>query len=168
MKTVKSGYADVQDGLYESAERALPGAGLGGYSLPENVRFVINGARGARLISAEGREYIDYVGGAGANILGANHPKVVEAVQRQAARGLHFFGTLNSTAIELADRLRERYFRRFGRGSQAPWQLAGSVSGASSRRMRPVLEITSLRAFGGPLSSQNVIVVLLPGALPPE
>ena len=96
-----------QDRLYAKAERALPGAGLGGYSLPDHVRFVIDEARGARLTSAEGREYIDYVGGAGANILGANHPAVVEAVQRQAARGLHFFGTLTSTAIELAARLQE-------------------------------------------------------------
>jgi len=71
------------------------------------VRFVIDEARGARLTSADGREYIDFVGGAGANILGANHPAVVDAVQRQAARGLHFFGTLTSTAIELAARLQE-------------------------------------------------------------
>ncbi len=105
MKTTMSETPSVQDGLYQRAERVLPGAGLGGYSLPEHARFVIDGARGARLISAEGREYIDYVGGAGANILGANHPQVVEAVQRQAAKGLHFFGTLNSTAIELAERL---------------------------------------------------------------
>jgi glutamate-1-semialdehyde 2,1-aminomutase len=95
----------VQEQLYERAERALPGAGLGGYALPEHVRFVIDEARGARLVAADGREYIDYVGGAGANILGANHPRVVEAVQRQAVKGLHFFGTLNSTAIELAERL---------------------------------------------------------------
>ncbi len=107
METAATKSASLQDGLYERAERALPGAGLGGYSLPEHLRFVIDDARGARLISADGREYIDYVCGAGANILGANHPKVVEAVQHQAAKGLHFFGTLNSTAIELADRLSE-------------------------------------------------------------
>ena len=89
--------------LYEKAERTLPGAGLGGYSLPADVRFVVAEAKGARLISAEGREYVDFVCGAGANILGANHPAVVEAVQQQAARGLHFFGTLNTAAIELSE-----------------------------------------------------------------
>ena len=92
-----------QAALYETAERTLPGAGLGGYSLPADVRFVINDARGARVVSADGREYVDYVCGAGANILGANHPAVVEAVQEQAARGLHFFGTLTTAAIELSD-----------------------------------------------------------------
>ncbi len=105
MPTAATTQSRVQQQLYERAERALPGAGLGGYALPERVRFVIDAARGARLIAADGREYIDYVGGAGANILGPNHPQVVEAVQRQAAKGLHFFGTLNATAIELADRL---------------------------------------------------------------
>jgi glutamate-1-semialdehyde 2,1-aminomutase len=88
--------------LFKLAENNLPGAGLGGYSLPEDARFIIAEARGARLISTDGREYVDYVGGAGANILGANHPAVVAAVQEQAAKGLHFFGTLNATAIALS------------------------------------------------------------------
>ena len=44
-----------QDALYDLAERALPGAGLGGYSLPEYVRFVVADVRGGRLISADGR-----------------------------------------------------------------------------------------------------------------
>jgi len=105
LKVDSKGSDPLQDRLYERAERALPAAGLGGYSLPARVRFVIESAHGARLSAASGREYIDYVCGAGANILGANHPAVVAAVQRQAAKGLHFFGTLNSTAIELADRL---------------------------------------------------------------
>lgn len=90
---------------YEIAERTLPGAGLGGYSLPEDVRFVIARGVGNRVQSTEGRWYLDYTGGAGANILGHCHPAVVEAVQRQAAEGLHYFGTLNGNAIELSDLL---------------------------------------------------------------
>jgi glutamate-1-semialdehyde 2,1-aminomutase len=97
----------AQDALYQVAERALPGGGLGGYSLPEDVRFVIAEGRGSRVRSVEGRWYIDYVGGAGANILGHGHPEVLEAVQRQAAKGLHFFGTLNEAAITLSEKLVE-------------------------------------------------------------
>lgn len=78
MSSVESEIPRVRAHLYERAERALPGVGLGGYALPGHARFVISDARGARLISAEGREYIDYVGGAGANIIGANRPRVVE------------------------------------------------------------------------------------------
>jgi glutamate-1-semialdehyde 2,1-aminomutase len=95
----------AETALYEVAERALPGAGLGGYALPEDVRFVVAEARGGRLISADRREYVDFVGGAGANILGANHPAVVAAVQAQAAKALHVFGTLNTAAIAYAEML---------------------------------------------------------------
>ena len=97
--------AGSQDGYFELAEAALPGAGLGGYSLPEEVRFIIREGRGGRLISMEGREYIDFVCGAGATIIGHDHPEVVEAVKARASRGLHFFGALNDAAVELADLL---------------------------------------------------------------
>jgi len=89
--------------LFETAERVLPGAVLGGHALPEDVRFVIREGRGGRLISVDGREYVDFVCGAGATIIGHDHPEVIEAVQQRAAKGLHFFGTLNDAAVELAE-----------------------------------------------------------------
>ncbi len=92
---------------YEIAARSLPGAGLGGYSLPEDVRFVIHRGEGPRLQDVRGNWYIDYVGGAGALILGHAHPAVVAAAQDQVAKGLHFFGTLNEPAIRLAELLVE-------------------------------------------------------------
>lgn len=95
----------THDEYYEIAERVLPGAGLGGYSLPKDVRFVIHKGEGARLQDVRGRWYIDYVGGAGALILGHAFPSVVAAVRDQAAKGLHYFGTLNEPAIMLADEL---------------------------------------------------------------
>ncbi|GAB5469591.1 MAG: aminotransferase class III-fold pyridoxal phosphate-dependent enzyme [Rhodospirillales bacterium] len=101
--TQKTGTA--QDALYDIAERTLPGAGLGGYSLPAELRFIVERAEGAALISADGRRYIDFVGGAGANILGANHPAVVAAIQAQAAKAIHVFGTLNDAAVALSERL---------------------------------------------------------------
>jgi glutamate-1-semialdehyde 2,1-aminomutase len=97
--------ARSQADLYALAERNLPGAGLGGYSLPEDVRFIVERGVGSRLQSVDGRWYIDYVCGAGANILGHAHPTVVEAVQKQVARGLHYFGTLNDVAVELSEKL---------------------------------------------------------------
>ena len=54
---------------YEVAGKSLPGAGLGSYSLPDDVRFVIHKGEGSRLQDVRGRWYIDYVGGAGALIL---------------------------------------------------------------------------------------------------
>ncbi|MDX6752425.1 aspartate aminotransferase family protein [Geminicoccaceae bacterium 1502E] len=96
-----------QGELYDRAEAALPGAGLGGYALPKDVRFIIREGHGGRLVSMEGRQYVDYVCGAGATIIGHDHPAVVEAVRERVSKGMHFFGTLNDAAIELAETLVE-------------------------------------------------------------
>lgn len=95
----------TEQALYALAEEVLPGAGLGGYSLPDDVRFVIRRGEGSRLESVSGRWYIDYVGGAGALILGHAFPAVVDAVREQAGKGIHFFGTLNEACIRLAKEL---------------------------------------------------------------
>ena len=94
-----------QDAYYEIAEQALPGGGLGSYALPEDVRFVIHRGVGSRIEDVEGNWHIDYVGGAGALILGHAHPDVVEAAQAQVAKGLHYFGTLCEPTIMLAQKL---------------------------------------------------------------
>ena len=91
--------------LFEIAEQYLPGAGLGSYSLPEDIRIIYSHGQGSRMFDVDGQEYIDYVGGAGALILGHSHPAVVEASQKQMARGAHMFGSLNDMAIKLAKRL---------------------------------------------------------------
>jgi glutamate-1-semialdehyde 2,1-aminomutase len=91
-----------QAALYDIAEASLPGAGLGGYALPKDVRFIVREGHKGRLTSVEGRTYVDYVCGAGATIIGHDHPAVLEAVQARLSKGLHFFGTLNDAAVELA------------------------------------------------------------------
>ncbi|NIP75573.1 MAG: aminotransferase class III-fold pyridoxal phosphate-dependent enzyme, partial [Xanthomonadales bacterium] len=90
---------------FEIAEACLPGAGLGGYALDDEIRFVFSHGHGPRFWDTDGKEYIDYTGGAGALILGHAHPAVVEAAQAQTARGMHMFGALNDQAIRLAKRL---------------------------------------------------------------
>lgn len=87
------------------AERALPGGALGTRLNPEGLRMTIATARGSRITDVEGTEWLDYVCGAGALILGHQPPDVVEAVQRQAARTLHQYGSLTDVAIELAARV---------------------------------------------------------------
>jgi glutamate-1-semialdehyde 2,1-aminomutase len=53
-------------------------------------RPYITRARGSRKWDVDGNEYIDYVMGHGALILGHSHPDIVQAIQEQAARGLHY------------------------------------------------------------------------------
>ncbi len=89
----------------ERASRVLPGGvnspvrafrGVGGEPI------FIHRAEGAYLEDAEGRRWIDYIGGYGPMILGHGHPAVIEAVQRAAARG-QSFGVPTMEEVELAE-----------------------------------------------------------------
>jgi glutamate-1-semialdehyde 2,1-aminomutase len=86
--------------------RVLPGASLGMFRLPEDLAFVAGSGRGATLTSTDGREYVDYVLGSGPMVLGHAHPRVVEAIAEQAARGTTYYA-LNEPAIRLAERIIE-------------------------------------------------------------
>lgn len=87
----------------EAADRFLPGGSLGGYVLPDDVRFVARSAHGGRLTSTEGREYVDFVCGSGANILAHDEPAIVDAVKNRIGEGIHFFGIVNDAAVEYAE-----------------------------------------------------------------
>ncbi len=50
---------------------------------------VLRKGRGIRVWSAEGKEYLDFVGGIAVNVLGHCHPRIVIAIQKQAQRLLH-------------------------------------------------------------------------------
>ena len=91
--------------MFEIADQALPGSGLGSYSLADDIRLIYSHGSGSRMWDVDGNEYIDYVGGAGALILGHSHQSVVEASKAQLDRGAHMFGSLNDVAVQLAARL---------------------------------------------------------------
>lgn len=63
-------------------------------------------AEGSRKWDVDGHEYVDYVMGHGALVLGHGHPAVVAAVQRQAALGLHY-GDNHQLEVEWGERIRE-------------------------------------------------------------
>jgi len=85
------------------AERVLPGGALGTRLNPAGLDFTIASAVGSRVADTSGGEWIDYVCGAGALILGHQHPDVVTAVTRQVERNLHQYGALSDVSIELAE-----------------------------------------------------------------
>jgi acetylornithine/N-succinyldiaminopimelate aminotransferase len=61
---------------------------------------------GARVWDADGREYLDLLGGIAVNLLGHAHPAVVEAVSRQVATLGHTSNlVINPLTVELAERL---------------------------------------------------------------
>jgi glutamate-1-semialdehyde 2,1-aminomutase len=91
--------------MFDAAQRVMPGGvnspvrafrGVGG-----TPRFIARGA-GARVVDADGHEYVDYVLSWGALALGHAPPGVVGAISRQAALGTSF-GAPTEAETELAE-----------------------------------------------------------------
>lgn len=72
-----------------------------------HVPAVIDHGEGARITDVDGNVMLDFSGGLGCQLVGYSHPKVVEAVQRQAARVSHtdFSVIPYEPYVELAERL---------------------------------------------------------------
>ncbi len=93
--------------LFERAQRHIPG----GVNSPVRAFRSVGGTpcfftwgSGSRVIDADGKSYLDYVGSWGPLILGHAHPQVVAAVQEAAAQGLTF-GAPTEREVDMADLL---------------------------------------------------------------
>lgn len=82
----------------------FPGGSLGEYNLPRELSLVLTRGKGARVYDSAGREFVDFTMGWGSVILGHSHPRITEAVMRQAERGSNF-SYVSSPALELAEEL---------------------------------------------------------------
>ena len=94
------------ESLYEKARRVIPG----GVNSPARAfegsvggaPLFIEGAEGATLTDADGREYLDYIGSWGPMLFGHAHPAVVGAVQEAAERSTSF-GAPTEVETEVAE-----------------------------------------------------------------
>ncbi|MGR9105368.1 MAG: glutamate-1-semialdehyde 2,1-aminomutase [Gammaproteobacteria bacterium] len=93
--------------LFQTANRFIPGGvnspvrafkGVGG------IPVFIDSAKGAFILDAAGKRYIDYVGSWGPMILGHAHPEVLEAVHRAVDKGLSF-GAPTEIETRMAEKL---------------------------------------------------------------
>jgi glutamate-1-semialdehyde 2,1-aminomutase len=126
--------------LLERAENLLPG----GVNSPVRAFRAVGGqpvfissARGSKLFSADGREYIDYVGSWGPAILGHAYPDVVRAVQAKAESGLGF-GAPTEAEVQFAEAIVERYpsiqmLRCVSSGTEATMSALRAARGFTGR-----------------------------------
>ena len=91
----------TNDLLKARRDAALP------VGLPSKSGIYAAKAQGAELWDVEGKRYIDFIGGIGVLNVGHRHPKVVEAIKRQADDFLHTcFGIAQyESYVELCERL---------------------------------------------------------------
>ncbi|HEV3136435.1 MAG TPA: aspartate aminotransferase family protein [Pirellulales bacterium] len=76
--------------LYRRAVEVFPGGVTHDTRYLQPHPLYIERASGARKWDVDGNEYVDYIGGHGALLLGHNHLIVTDAVREQLAKGTHF------------------------------------------------------------------------------
>ena len=76
--------------LHRRAREVLPGGVVHDSRRMSPYGIYGDHARGSRKWDVDGNEYVDYFGGHGSLLLGHQHPQVLEAIQRQLAKGMHF------------------------------------------------------------------------------
>ncbi len=93
--------------LHARAVKVMPGGTTRTTTYFDPYPLYIDRGEGCRIWDADGVERIDMLGNYTAMILGHAHPKVVEAIAKQAARGTAF-AAANPIEVELATLLCER------------------------------------------------------------
>ncbi len=95
------------EALFQEAQKVIPG----GVNSPVRAFNAVGGnplfiakAKGPRITDVDGNEFIDYVSSWGPMIFGHAHPKIVEAVSRQAQLGTSF-GAPTELETELAKKV---------------------------------------------------------------
>jgi glutamate-1-semialdehyde 2,1-aminomutase len=102
---------------------------------PPHAIYIDRGSRN-HIWDIDQNEYIDFHLGYGAMVAGHAHPKIVEAIQRQAERGTHFAQPtkhLDVIGENLADRFRLPLWRFCNSGTEATLE-AGRLMRANSGR----------------------------------
>ncbi len=95
----------VSEELFEKARRLIPGgvnSPVRAFRSVGGTPFFTKAARGATLVTADGRELIDFVCTWGPAIHGHNHPRIRAAVAEALENGTSF-GTPNPYEVEIAE-----------------------------------------------------------------
>jgi glutamate-1-semialdehyde 2,1-aminomutase len=88
--------------LHERATRFFPDGVTHDMRYQTPFPLYVASAEGARKTDVDGNEIVDYVMGHGSLLLGHGEPRIVEAVQRQAALGTHY-GASHEAEIRWAE-----------------------------------------------------------------
>ncbi|QQK77009.1 aspartate aminotransferase family protein [Salicibibacter cibarius] len=94
----------------ERARAVMPGGMTANIKHYAPYPITINRANGSKFYDVDGNEYIDYLMGYGALILGHAHPHVRDAIARQIEEdGTWLFGTPHDREVTMATRI-QKYF----------------------------------------------------------
>src|SRR5688572_22958802 len=114
--------------MYERARRSLSGGVASSYQVREPWPIYLQKGHGSKVWDVDGTEMVDFHNGFGSMVQGHANPAIVEAVQRQVARGTHF-----AAPVEDAIVVSEELVRRFG---LPQWRYVNSGSEATMDAIR--------------------------------
>ena len=94
--------------LFERAKNLFPDGVTHDMRMMTPFPIYISHTKGSHKWDVDGYEYICYIMGHGASILGYGHPDVVEAVKAQIGKGSHYSGS-HELEVELAEIIKQLY-----------------------------------------------------------
>jgi glutamate-1-semialdehyde 2,1-aminomutase len=116
------------------AGQSLAGGVTSSWQITAPQPVWLSHGRGSKIYDVDGNEYVDLHGGYGVGLAGHGHPAIVEAVQRQVARGTHF-AQPTEDAVAVADELAARF-------RQPLWRFANSGTEATMDAVHLMRAIT--------------------------
>ena len=138
-ETIEDRYRDTHQRsaeLYRQACTVFPSGVTHDVRYLQPFPLTMASAQGARKLDVDGHEYVDYVMGHGALLLGHAHPAVVAAVRAQVARGTQLGG---NTELEL----------EWGRSVQRLMPSVERIRFVSSGTEATLMAMRLARAFTG-------------------
>ena len=148
--------------LWERALGSLPGGNTRTTIFHDPYPVYIVRGEGCRVWDVDGVERIDFISNYTSLILGHCHPRVVEAVQRQAAR-LMSVAAPNELEIELAEQISERLpsveLLRFANSGTEATMLAFRAARAFTGRSK-------IGVFAGGYHGSHDYAASIPAAIP--
>ncbi|MDT6985753.1 acetylornithine transaminase [Streptomyces lusitanus] len=133
------------------------GALMNNYGTP---RLPLVRGEGQRLWDADGKEYLDFVGGIATNALGHGHPAIVEAVTRQISSLGHIS---NLFLAEPTVALAERLLQLFGRDGRVFFCNSGAEANEAAFKIGRLTGRTHVVAAEGAFHGRTMGALALTG-----
>jgi glutamate-1-semialdehyde 2,1-aminomutase len=125
-----------------AARHVAGGVASSWQNAPPHTVYIDRGL-GSRIWDIDGNEYLDFHLGYGAMVVGHAHPKIVEAIERQARKGTHFAQPTRDLDVigeNLADRFRLPLWRFANSGTEATLEAARLMRANTGRDMLVKIE----------------------------
>ena len=149
--------------LYRHAGGAFPGGVTHDTRYLQPFPLVMTTAAGSRKVDVDDNEYIDYVMGHGALLLGHSHPAIVDAVTAQLRRGTHLGG---NTELEL--RWAEAVQRLMPSVQRVRFHSSGTEATLMAMRLaRAFTRRPTVLRFSDHFHGWHDYAAAVPGATPP-